>query len=70
MRVLVPAAVRGSRRVITVSQSTKYDVVRLIGTPAEAIDVVHLAAATPPDAPATSEAALRERLDLSDRPIR
>jgi glycosyltransferase involved in cell wall biosynthesis len=70
MRLLVPAAVRASRRVIAVSQSTKDDVARLIGTPAEAIDVVHLAATTPAaDAPATPEAALRARLDLGDRPI-
>lgn len=70
MRVLVPAAVRASRRVITVSQATKDDVVRLIGTPAERIDVTHLAATTPPaDAPATPEAALRERLVLGERPV-
>ena len=37
MRLLVPAAVKASRRVIAVSQATKDDIVRLIGFPAERI---------------------------------
>jgi glycosyltransferase involved in cell wall biosynthesis len=70
MRLLVPAAVRASRRVIADSQATKDDVVRLIGTPAQRIDVVHLATTPPrPDAPATPEAQLRERLGLGARPL-
>jgi glycosyltransferase involved in cell wall biosynthesis len=70
MRLLVPGAVRSSRRVISVSQSTKDDVVRLIGFPAERIDVVHSAATPPdPDARAASEAELRARLELGARPI-
>lgn len=70
MRVLVPTAVRASRRVIAVSQSTKDDVVRLLRTPPERIDVVHAAAAPPPaDAPATPAAELRARLALGDRPL-
>jgi len=70
MRLLVPAAVKASRRVIAVSQATKDDIVRLIGFPAERIDVVH-SAATPPDvgAPATPEGELRARLELGDRPL-
>ena len=63
MRLLVPAAVKASRRVIADSQATKDDVVRVIGFPAERIDVVHLATTLPPaDAPATPEAELRARL--------
>jgi glycosyltransferase involved in cell wall biosynthesis len=70
MRLLVPAAVRASRRVIADSQSTKDDVVREIGFPAERIDVVHLATAPPrPDAAATPEGELRERLRLGERPV-
>ncbi|MGN6189371.1 MAG: glycosyltransferase family 4 protein [Conexibacter sp.] len=73
MRVLVPAAVRASRRVITVSQATKDDVVRLLRFPAERIDVVHLAAATAREsdtaADATPEAELRERLAFGGRPV-
>jgi glycosyltransferase involved in cell wall biosynthesis len=70
MRLLVPSAVRASRRVIADSQATKDDVVREIGFPAERIDVVHLATTLPPpDAPATSEGELRARLELGGRPL-
>jgi glycosyltransferase involved in cell wall biosynthesis len=70
MRLLVPTAVKASRRVIADSQATKDDVVRLIGFPAERIDVVHLATTLPPPgAPATPEAELRARLELGERPL-
>lgn len=70
MRLLVPAAVKASRRVIADSRATKDDVVRVLGFPAERIDVVHLATTPPPaGAPATPEAELRARLELGERPI-
>jgi glycosyltransferase involved in cell wall biosynthesis len=70
MRLLVPAAVRASRRVIADSQATKDDVVAHIGTPADAIDVVHLATTLPPAGfAATPEPELRERLELGTRPL-
>jgi glycosyltransferase involved in cell wall biosynthesis len=70
MRLLVPAAVVASRRVIADSQATKDDVVREIGFPAERIDVVQLATTLPPaDAPVTPEDELRARLQLGDRPL-
>ncbi|HKG40078.1 MAG TPA: glycosyltransferase family 1 protein [Conexibacter sp.] len=70
MRLLVPAAVKASKRVIADSQATKDDVVREIGFPSERIDVVHLATTLPAaDATATPEAELRQRLHLGDRPI-
>jgi glycosyltransferase involved in cell wall biosynthesis len=70
MRLLVPAAVKASRRVIADSQATKDDVVREIGFAAERIDVVPLATTPPsPSAPATPEAELRARLELGERPI-
>ncbi|WP_320670247.1 glycosyltransferase family 4 protein [Patulibacter defluvii] len=74
MRVLVPAAVRASRRVIADSQATKDDVARFIGTAAEQIDVVHLATTVPPrEGPGavtpTPEPALRTRLGLEARPL-
>lgn len=70
MRLLVPAAVRASRRVIAVSQATKDDLVRIVGTDADRVDVTHLAT-TPPrdDAPPTSAADLRARLELGERPV-
>lgn len=70
MRLLVPTAVRASQRVIADSQATKDDVVRFIGTDADAIDVVHLATTLPPaDFRATPEPELRERLGLGERPL-
>jgi glycosyltransferase involved in cell wall biosynthesis len=70
MRVLVPAAVKASRRVIADSQATKDDIVRVIGTPEGRIDVVHLATTLPPAGfVATPEADLRERLGLGTRPV-
>ncbi|MDO9408187.1 glycosyltransferase family 1 protein [Patulibacter sp.] len=69
MRVLVPAAVRASRRVIADSHATKADVVTHIGTPADRIDVVHLATTPPRSGAATPEADLRRRLGLGDRRV-
>ncbi len=69
MRVLVPAAVRASRRVIADSHATKADVVAHIGAPADRIDVVHLATTLPADAAATPEPELRARLGLGDRRV-
>ncbi|MGX6446629.1 glycosyltransferase family 4 protein [Patulibacter sp. S7RM1-6] len=69
MRVLVPAAVRASRRIVADSQATKDDIVRHIGTPADRIDVVHLATTRPRDLTPTPEDELRRRLALGDRPV-
>ncbi|EHN11719.1 hypothetical protein PAI11_13890 [Patulibacter medicamentivorans] len=74
MRLLVPAAVRASRRVIADSRATKDDVVRFIGTAAEQVDVVHLATTVPPREGVgavvpTAEDELRRRLGLGDRPV-
>lgn len=69
MRVLVPAAVRASRRIIADSQATKDDVAHHIGTPAGRIDVVHLATTLPDPSIATDEASLRRRLGFGDRPV-
>ena len=68
MRVLVPAAIHASRRIVADSQATKDDIVRHVGTPADRIDVVHLAT-TPPRATPTAEDDLRRRLGLGDRPV-
>jgi len=74
MRVLVPAAVRASRRVIADSASTRDDVVAHIGIPAERIDVVHLATTLPAETGPgavvpTAEAELRRRLRLGGAPV-
>jgi glycosyltransferase involved in cell wall biosynthesis len=69
MGVLVPAAARRSQRVIVDSQSTRDDVVSLIGVPAERIDVVPLGLGSPRRSPATPERELRARLQLGLRPL-
>jgi len=68
MRVLVPSAVRASRRVVTDSEATKRDLMRLLKTPERKIDVVPLAV-TPPTRAGAPEAELRARLGLGERRI-
>jgi glycosyltransferase involved in cell wall biosynthesis len=69
MRVLVPAAVRASRRVIADSASTRDDVATHIGVAQDRIDVVRLATTLPDATAATAEGDLRRRLALGDRPV-
>jgi glycosyltransferase involved in cell wall biosynthesis len=69
MRVLVPAAVRRSRRVIADAWSTRADLVRLLGTSPDKIDVVPLGVAAPGETAPTPEPQLRRRLDLGGGPV-
>jgi glycosyltransferase involved in cell wall biosynthesis len=69
MRMLVPLAVRRSDRVIVDSQSTRRDLVELLGTPAERIDVVPLGVGTLRRCEPMAERELRGRLDLGERRI-
>ena len=69
MRVLVPLAVRRSDRVIVDSKSTRRDLVELLGTPAERIDVVPLGVGTVRRCEPMAEHELRGRLDLGERRI-
>jgi glycosyltransferase involved in cell wall biosynthesis len=69
MRVLVPAAVRRSDRVIAVSRNTRDDLVRLLGVPAGRIDVVPSGVGTTARAAPAPEAELRSRHALADRPV-
>jgi glycosyltransferase involved in cell wall biosynthesis len=69
MRVLVPLAVRRADRVIVDSQSTQRDLVELLRTPAERIDVVPLGIGTVCRHEPLPERALRERLLLGERPV-
>jgi glycosyltransferase involved in cell wall biosynthesis len=69
MRVLVPGAVRRSDRVIADSQSTREDLVTLLGVAAERIDVVPLGLGTVRrDAP-LAEVDVRARFGLGERPV-
>lgn len=69
MRLLVPWGVRRSHRVIAISQSTRHDLIELMGVAGERIDVIPNGvggeARTPPSAPD----ALRARLDLDRRKV-
>jgi glycosyltransferase involved in cell wall biosynthesis len=69
MRVLIPAAARGSRRVIVDAGSTRDDLVEHLGTQPGKIDVVPLGVSPVPAVEPTPEAELRQRLGLGDRPV-
>jgi glycosyltransferase involved in cell wall biosynthesis len=69
MRVLVPLGVRRSDRVIVDSRSTRDDLVELLGTPPERIDVVPLGLGTIKRCEPLAERELRERLDLGERRV-
>lgn len=68
MRVLVPAAARRSHRIVVDAASTRADLVEHLGVDTAKVDVVPLAAAPAAVAPAP-EAALRDALDLGERPV-
>ncbi len=68
MRMLVPLAVRRSDRVIAISASTRDDLVELLGTPAEKIDLVPQGLRTPGSVDALSAEQTRARFALGDRP--
>jgi len=69
MRVLVPAAARRSDRVIADSQSTREDLVELLGLDAARIDVVALGLGAPQRAQPCSERGTRERFALGARRV-
>ncbi len=69
MRVLVPLAVRRSRRVITVSRSSAGQLEQLLHVPPEKIDVVPEGAGRMPLVEPTPEAKVRVLVDAGDRPI-
>jgi glycosyltransferase involved in cell wall biosynthesis len=69
LRVLVPLAVRSSRRVLAISEAGKRDLVELLGVAPERIDVTPLGPGLPDDVPPVPEAELRERFSLGDAPL-
>lgn len=69
MRVLVPAAVRRSDRVIADSNSTRDDLVELLRARPDRIDVVPNGLGTVRRAAPVGERELRARLDLGEREI-
>jgi glycosyltransferase involved in cell wall biosynthesis len=69
MRVLVPAAARRADRVITDSQSTRSDLIELLGIQAGRIDVVPLGLGAVRRAQPLSEHDIRARFGLGERRI-
>jgi glycosyltransferase involved in cell wall biosynthesis len=69
MRVLVPQAVRRSHRVIADSQSTRDDLVELLGVSPEDIDVVALGLGRVRREEPLAEREVRERFDLGERRV-
>jgi glycosyltransferase involved in cell wall biosynthesis len=68
MRLLVPLAARRSRRVLTLSQAAKDDIVRFLHVPAEKVDVTYLGPALQEDETVSGEN-VRRRLELGGAPI-
>jgi glycosyltransferase involved in cell wall biosynthesis len=67
MRVLVPAAVRRSRRIVVDAESTRRDLAEHLGTPLDKVDVVPLGVTpAPPPQPVPG---LRARIGLDERPV-
>jgi glycosyltransferase involved in cell wall biosynthesis len=69
MRVLVPLAVRSSQRVIAISQSTRRDLLELLGTPPAKIDVVPQGLGAVARAPALGALQTRARFGLGERRV-
>ncbi len=69
MRLLVPAAVRRSQRILADSLSTRADLIELLGTPPERIDVAPLGLAPVGREATLSEADTRRRFELGERPV-
>jgi glycosyltransferase involved in cell wall biosynthesis len=66
---LVRVAARRSRRVLTISEASKADIVELLGVPGDRVDVTPLGPSLPASAPAAAEPDVRERLGLGTAPI-
>ncbi|HUN78404.1 MAG TPA: glycosyltransferase family 1 protein [Solirubrobacteraceae bacterium] len=69
MRLLVPLGVRRAARVIADSQSTREDLVELLGTPSGRIDVAPLGLGTVQRHEPLPEERIRERFALGDRRV-
>jgi glycosyltransferase involved in cell wall biosynthesis len=69
MRVLVPLGVRRSDRVIADSQSTRDDLVELLGAAPERVDVVPLGLGTVQRRAPLAERDVRARFDLGERRV-
>jgi glycosyltransferase involved in cell wall biosynthesis len=69
VRLLAPVAARRSRRVLTVSQASREDIVRFLGVAPGQIDVIPNGPGLPQSAEAPSADELRQRFGLGAAPI-
>jgi glycosyltransferase involved in cell wall biosynthesis len=69
MRVLVPLGVRRSDRVMAISERTRQDLIELLGTPSDRIDVVPNGLGGARRAAALSERETRVRFELGERRV-
>jgi len=69
MRVLVPAGVHRSDRIVADSHSTRDDLIALLSVDPQRIDVVPLGLGTVRRAQPLAASAVRERLDLGEREV-
>ena len=69
MRLLIPLAAHRSDRIIVPSQTTRRDLVQLLGVPGAKIDVVPNGFGLPPADHWEDEERLRRRYDLGSRPF-
>lgn len=69
VRALVPLAARRSTRILTVSESSKTDIVRFLGIPADRVDVAPNGPGIPEALTGPPEAEIRRRFDLGDAPL-
>ena len=67
-RAVVPSLARRARRVITLSEASKQELVSRLGVPAERVDVVPLGPGAEPEAAPSSETELRQRASARARP--
>ena len=69
LRALVPLAARRSRRILTLSEAAKADVVRFLGIPEARVDVTYLGPGIADDVTPVPEEELRSRFHLGDGPV-
>jgi glycosyltransferase involved in cell wall biosynthesis len=69
LEVLVPLAARRSRRILTLSEATKRDIVERLGVPGDHVDVTYAGPGMAEDIEPIGEGELRHRLELGDAPI-
>jgi glycosyltransferase involved in cell wall biosynthesis len=69
LRALVPLAARRSRRILTLSEAAKSDIVRFLRVPDERVDVTYLGPGILDDVTPAPEDELRRRFDLGEAPV-